>query len=682
MTFRAVILGVVLGLSIGALGYVNDSILRLNFVVGNHFPISVFGALVLLVLLVNPLLQLLRPAWRFRGAELAVIVGLALGGCAVPGSSMMRSFTQTLILPLHYNENSPGWQSNAVLDYFPDGALVTSPRGDMRIVEGFHQGMRRYGQEWIAPGEVPWNAWAPPLLTWGPIVLLVGLGVVCLALVVHRQWATNERLRYPVAEFASMLAADPADRRLLPPVLRSRLFWLAFASIAVLRTINGIHAWHPGFIQIPLVFDVSAILTKWPFLREGGWHCWPLVRPQYFPLVVAFAFFLASDVSLSLGLSTLVYVLWTAGAVQAGITIAESQTAGGVPMWFRAGAYAGLALLLLYTGRRYYGRVLRSAIGLPAGDPVEPHAVWGMRIGLLAAIALAAFLILHVGLDPLVTLVVLGVILMLYVGVARMNAEAGLIWVQAWWQPAAVLLGLFGARALGPANLAMVCLLSAVLTFDAREILMPFVVNALRLGDRQGVRVGTLGAGTWGVYAAAFVLAVPVVLWANYNFGIHLNDAWSTTTIPRSAPDQVEKSVVELRNADALEASQELSPLGRLQALTPAKGFLASFGLGIALVGLFSVLRLRLPWWPLHPILFLTGGTWAMDSFGHSFLLGWVIKSVITRFGTTPAYRRGKEFMAGVIAAELLAGLAFMLLSALYLALTGTQLEPYLVLPR
>ena len=74
MTLRAVILGVLGAVSIAAVGYINDEVLYLNCLVGNHLPVSVFGLLIVFAAAVNPLLWTLRARWRFQPKELAVAV--------------------------------------------------------------------------------------------------------------------------------------------------------------------------------------------------------------------------------------------------------------------------------------------------------------------------------------------------------------------------------------------------------------------------------------------------------------------------------------------------------------------------------------------------------------------------------------------------------------------------------
>ncbi len=68
MTIRALILGLLGAAFIAAAGYVNDGLIRNTFLVGNHFPISVFGLLILVVICVNPVLCLLHRWLRLRAS--------------------------------------------------------------------------------------------------------------------------------------------------------------------------------------------------------------------------------------------------------------------------------------------------------------------------------------------------------------------------------------------------------------------------------------------------------------------------------------------------------------------------------------------------------------------------------------------------------------------------------------
>jgi len=87
VTWRAVLAGLVAGAFVCAFCYFNDNVMRQTMFIGNSMPISVYGGLILFVLLINPLLK----RWAFSAGELAVALALVSVMCTVP--SLMRTFT-------------------------------------------------------------------------------------------------------------------------------------------------------------------------------------------------------------------------------------------------------------------------------------------------------------------------------------------------------------------------------------------------------------------------------------------------------------------------------------------------------------------------------------------------------------------------------------------------------------
>ncbi len=675
MTLRALILGLAAALLVAGGGYINDSVLRLNFLVGNFFPISVFGLLIVVMVAVNPLLYSIRPAWRLTGPELAVALAMVLAACSIPGSSLMRTFTPTLVMTVR-SAQEPGMQDRNVLRYLPPSLLPAEGEMDREVMEGWFNGLGKRGQP-IGLDRVPWGPWQGVLRTWTPIILLLGLCVICLSLLVHRQWATHERLRYPIIDFASAIMSQEQDRA-LGPVFRQKLFWLPLAAVLVYHIGFGWRAWSTSATTYnwPLEWSWPFILDKWPVLREGSWHSAVLVSPKVFPLVAAFAFFLNREISLSLGLTTLGITLTGAALAAAGANLAEGELAGGPFVWQRFGSYLGLAIILIYIGRRYYGRVLAQALTFRPMREVEPYAAWAVRVGLVAAAALV-WLLSSLGLPVVLAAAGVALMLLVYLGVARLTAEAGLIWIQPWIPPTAVLIGLFGYNALGPGAVAILGLVGVALCFDVRETLMPFIVNALKLADGQGQRPSRMGPLLAGVFVVGVIVAMVTVLWANYNYGINQNDNFAMS-LGRKVAGAVQAAVLGTQD---IAATQSLGSWGVLTHMSPDPRFFTPVIAGIAAVLLLSLLRLRLTWWPLHPIIFLVWGTWAMDCFATSFFLGWMIKSGVTHFGGLEAYRRAKTMMIGIIAGEALGGLTFMVIGGVYYLVTGQHGAVYMVLP-
>ncbi|MCH8962639.1 MAG: hypothetical protein IH820_15325, partial [Bacteroidetes bacterium] len=82
-----------------------------------------------------------------------------------------------------------------------------------------------------------------------------------------------------------------------------------------------------------------------------------------------------------------------------------------------------------------------------------------------------------------------------------------------------------------------------------------------------------------------------------------------------------------------------------------AKGFLYT-GLGAGVAGLLMVLRMRLSWWPLHPVALPLSTVWYMDRFFFSVFLAWGIKGLVLKFGGANLYRKTQPFFIGIILGE------------------------------
>lgn len=129
-----------------------------------------------------------------------------------------------------------------------------------------------------------------------------------------------------------------------------------------------------------------------------------------------------------------------------------------------------------------------------------------------------------------------------------------------------------------------------------------------------------------------------------------------------------------------LTESESYSPLERLLHINPSAQFKYAATAGFVLVLVLSSLRLRFTWWPIHPLLLMAWGTSSTASLGVSFLLGWVIKTLVTKLGGGAAYRHTRYLMIGVITADLFSGLTFQLIGFAYKSITGLHPRIYSVL--
>jgi len=542
----------------------------------------------------------------------------------------------------------------------------------------------RKGTRHIGLDQVPWSAWRDSLGFWLILILSLWVGLIGLALVVHRQWSDHEQLPYPVARFADSLL--PGQGGMWGEVLGSRLFWLGLCAVAAIHLYNYAAFWSPAhLVPIQLQVDIRSLADLFPTFKLGlgGFGGPYLVTPHLYFIVIGFAYLLATDVSLSLGIGPYLWP-WVLG-----LTAASGYSlAGGGYLSLQAvtflnfGAYVGLFLVLIYTGRHYYSHVFRRALLLPSAQAVESHSVWGARV-FLACLAAFVTMLAAAGLDwPLAFLYAAGAVV-IYLVMGRIIAETGMFFIQAYCFPCVILWGVFGAVALGPQALLILLVLTAVLLADPRETLMPFAINSLKIVDLRRVSVGRTAGLAVVALVVGLAIAVPTTLYFQYDRGANMADAWATRA--DQLPGMPYKEVLNVKHRLAaqgvLERSEAVSGWSRFAEMAPGWRYVAVFGVGMALVLVMTAGRLRVARWPLHPVMFLVWNSYGACNFAFSFLVGWFIKSAITRYGGAAVYQKVKPLMFGLIAGELLGGFVPVIIGAICYLVTGEPPRRFFVLP-
>jgi len=224
-------------------------------------------------------------------------------------------------------------------------------------------------------------------------------------------------------------------------------------------------------------------------------------------------------------------------------------------------------------------------------------------------------------------------------------------------------------------------MVSSLLLIDPRESVMPFVMQGLKLADLKGVPLGRTARWCTVALLLGFVVAVPMTLYWHYDGGLgKASDGW-TQRVSTMAFDATVRAVDRLDAQGNLEAAGTYSGLDWFRNLTPNPSCMIAFGITFAGVLLFSAARLRFARWPLHPVLFLILGTYQSRTLAFSFLVGWAVKVAVTKYGGASTYRRLKPLMIGVIAGDMLGGLAPMVIGAVYYYVTGQPPKLFRVLP-
>jgi hypothetical protein len=556
--------------------------------------------------------------------------------------------------------------------------LLADPSENPAVaLDGFATGLGGAGEDFTL-ARIPWSAWGRTLGFWLPLIFTMSVLVTSLALVFHRQWMRHEHLPYPIVEFTRSIL--PERHAPHGPALRDRLFWLGFVPVFALHMVNYGHAWFPEFvIPVRRQLDFMPLLEMMPVMRRG--NPWGLFNPTIYFTAIGFAYFLSSDISLSLGLAPYLFCLLAGILAGYGLSFGAGYLRPSIETSIYTGASFALFLTILYSGRHYLRAAFARALGLPARDTVEPAAIWGARVALAAFVAFVAQLVAVEVEWPLAVLYTL-ITVVIFTVMSRLLAESGVFFFKPNIFSCVILWNFMGSQALGPEQFLTLTLITSLLLIDPRECLMPFAVTSLGLADRSGMRPDRLAVAGLGATLLALLLMTPTTLYWQYRDGaIQTGDEWTANSVPRLALDMNVSVVRELEAQGALEDARALGGWERFRRMSPKPSFLIPFGSAFLLVGLFTLLRHRYARFPLHPVLFLFGIIYEARMMGFSFLLGWLVKSLITRYGGARAYQRVKPLMIGLIAGELMAGLVPLLVGALYSVLAGRPPIPFRILP-
>jgi hypothetical protein len=308
--------------------------------------------------------------------------------------------------------------------------------------------------------------------------------------------------------------------------------------------------------------------------------------------------------------------------------------------------------------------------------------MWASRI-LFICLILAVVLLSQYGVDWFFGLPVILTILLLFSVMSRVNAETGSFFMQAYWMPLGVMTALFGVKALGPTAYLIIAMISMILVGDPREIIMPFVTNALYMGTDPLSRKpsGKLFFLIGFTVAAGFIIALCATLYFQYDKGINSWDWWAMKSMPELVFDHLTLKVSELSAYGDLSQSVTAEGLGRLAMISPDYNRISWMAAGLAAVVICSLLRLRFAWWPLHPVAFIVFGTFTGAAFTASFILGWIIKMSVVKMSGARGFRTVKPLMIGVIAGEMFSAIGWSIFGTVYFLITDLVPKIYRIFP-
>ena len=581
---------------------------RLNLSV---FQLTLMAVFLGLILLINPLLKRWSPHAIFTAPELMAIVAIGMVGCVVPASGITGFLIGVISTPFYFATPENGWADF----YHPHLNSWVVPT-QSEAVRGFFEGLR--------PGQhIPWTVWFIPLTWWATLIAAIFAVSASIMVILRRQWADNEKLAYPlVAVPQNLLSGD----RTLPNVFYNRLFWVGAAIPFCLLAWKTLSWFYP---LLPIL-DVFPHAGKFNFTRYSP-HVY--IEPLNC-FTIGFAYFANLQVLFSVWFFFLLHIVEGGIFNRLGYQIQKSSDSFSADPPTQAyqcfGALACLVVWRLWVARHHLKAVWQSATSRKAEDNREVLSYRTALIVFILGLIYVFYWLNNIGMDLVTTALIIIASGFIYIGIARIVTEAGLVYAGATITPQAFAMDIRGTIGLSPQSLTAVALSYALIDY-MRGLFTPGVAHAVQIGDSLGKNRRKLLFWICISILLGLLASVSLTLYLGYTHG-----AYNFPRFPffSGDPKNVFRStLVQIRSPQAADPNR-----------------LVFFGIGAGLMALLTFLRYRLSWWPLHPIGLALSSA---DNTAHLVMpvfVAWAAKSIIMKVGGVQLYQRAQPVFLGLIA--------------------------------
>jgi hypothetical protein len=620
VTPRVVLAAILLLALSGVVGFWLDCYYRVNSRFGAGTPAS--GPFVLLFLLAGAATLLGRRLTLTRRQLFAIYMIVLIPAPVISYKGMESILVHATIQRYLGMTTHLDWQ-DTFLNRIPPWLAPT----DRTAVEAFYHGQ----------SAVSWNLWWTPLLVWCSFMVALGVCSICLVLLLQRQWISHERLTFPLAQVPLvMVPAEEAGSpkgRLTP----NSLFWLGLAVSFGLTALDNASQLIPA---LPAINLGPIRLMEWhPTGPLAGLDEINLVM---WPWLVAIAYLIPRDLAFSCWFFWFVRLSLHAIAIAAG-AIPQRPAWHWVsefpaPLFQGTGALLAISALALWSARRHLSRALHIALSRQSGraDADEPIPYRWTLLAFLISFAWMLGICAAAGCRLYVAAGLILFILVYFLTWQRLRAETGLGFIP---YPLFVHQSItvpVGSAAFNPAEIIMIHAThwSYHGGGDSFELVGGNALESLKIGDVAGMRMRPVILGT----AVGFLLVVALGAWLTltvmYRYGF-LN----------TGVNGIEH---ELNVYSGSLYEYFVTPGG-----PDAPGAIA-MAAGAAVTLALGAMRLRFWWWPFHPIGYLAANTWVMYMYWSPFFIGWLLKTLVTRYSGLRLYRQTIPIAIGFIAGDLL----------------------------
>jgi len=642
---RAVLLGLALAAFLGLATPYSDLFLQDSRLGVSHLPLGPLGILFVMVAGYNWVAQRAFPAWAWRRTELLLIYCMLLATVALASTGYGGWVLQVSAAPFYFAHPGNKWEE-LFLKYLPNW-LHPPNRG--YVIRALFEGLAR-GQE------IPWRAWLVPIGAWTLFATLLFVGFGCWAVILSRRWIESEKLVFPLTQVPLSLVGGEARPPGRSSVLRNRLMWLGFAVPAVVHTFNSLGVYFQGIPRITLTdIDIGSGFTMRPWDALSGLRIYVVFS------IIGVAYLLTAEISLSMWVFYWVHLAQLVAFRALGIGEAKTWWASADPENNQEeSAFFVLVFFMLWAARGELKETFLAAVKRgfwKRAEETEPLPFAVAVVGMVVCFAGMVGWLSAAGAKPALATFFLLTFVVMATTLARLVNAGGAIFVEASWLPQDIAINIMGTKPIGARTLTVMAMPERIFMFNQETILMPYLMDGLKIAHTGGIEGRRLAPAVFGAFLITILCANYMVLRLGYEHGGLALKAGAFST---AACWPYQRLAGNLNNPSGVQ--------------WPDLFFNA---VGAAFMALLIFLQRRFLWWPVHPLGFVMASTGTARAIWFSFMLGWLAKSVVQRYGGYWAYRRLVPVALGLILGEYMVSAGFTVLDAV-LGKTGHEIFPAL----
>ena len=564
---------------------------------------------------------------NLKKPELLLIYSLLLVSAPISSFAISRFFVSILLAPFYFATPENEFSSlfhGIIPNWF-------SPR-EPWVVRGYYEPLGR---------GIPWEAWLKPLSIWIPFIIIAYTMMLCLSIIIHRQWIDRERLTFPTVFLPMQLAETPEPDASFNSFIKNKFLWAGFAIPFTIHGINGLSFYHPVIPTIPLKNDFSRFLTDSP------WNAVDMLPTNFYPNVIGFSYLLPVDISFS---CWFFYLLSKMGMVFGALFGWKAASPSGIfpfSHYQSAGAFIALIILSLWASKKFLISTFIESFRpknakIRALDDDATNLYRFAFIGLVVTALILVFWFIWVGLKPFVILVFLMLFIIYSLSAGRVRTEAGLGAVSGPVRMDDLLKSSVGTKRIGIENLTVLSYLRWI-TIDLRGFMsaIPAQLESFKIIGRPTKSLKWIPILILASVTIALVVSCISLLWVSYGYGAFPSgvNGWWILSGPQETFGILRHNILNLQGTDWVG--------------------LEFLSIGFIVSCVLIYMRNRFLWIPFHPIGYAVGfSRLSMDWIWLSVFIGWGIKLCIIKYGGLRLNRKivpvslglvlGDFFMAGL----------------------------------